>query len=155
MISSPVPYVLALTGSRSLESTSPSPLAAAVSTTPATLRPTGQSPNEASIGRPSGSDVVAPISSPPSAPTSTSSVPSPPSATGHSSTGWPAASSASPTARATSSAEKVPLNESGAIRTVLGILTARSTTATDAPAPSGLHLLDLALERRLVVAPAQ
>ena len=77
-------------------------------------------PNSASIGRPSGSVTAADSRSAPSAAASASSVPSPPSATGHRSTGRPAPSSPRPIAAATSVAQNVPLNESGATSTVSG-----------------------------------
>jgi hypothetical protein len=68
-------------------------------------------------GAPSGSCTGTRTMCPPSAASSTSSVPSPPSATGHGSAGTPHRSSPRASARATSTALNVPLNESGAIRT--------------------------------------
>ena len=113
-ISSPVPRVDAAQASRSGSATSDSPLACAISTT---AEPSGSSAKPASTGRPSGSDTVRALTSPPSAATRTSMVPSPPSATGSSRASRPASRSPAAMAPATSRAENVPLNESGATRT--------------------------------------
>ncbi len=76
-ISSPVPNVVAVSGS--LRSTSASPLARAISTIPV---PSSSAAHSASTGRPSGPVTVAVRRVPGSEPRSASSVPSPPSASG-------------------------------------------------------------------------
>src|SRR4051794_12977642 len=108
--SSPVPYVLAAHASRSSSATSARPLACAISTT-AWVPMRAQA---AEISRPSGSCTRSLTLSPPSAASSTSIVPSPPSATGQRSACAPARATPRASASATSTAENVPLNESGA-----------------------------------------
>ena len=81
------------------------------------MRPPSISANAASIGRPSGSLTRdAALARPTSVDSSASIVPSPPSATGSSTASRPAARSPRAIAAATSRAENVPLNESGATR---------------------------------------
>src|SRR5207302_4147394 len=114
-LSSPVPAVVAATGSRSSRATRARPLACAASTT--AVPPSSTSPKPASTSRPSGSWTGAEAVSPPSAVSSTSIVPSPPSAIGQRSVGQPARSRPLVTAAATSVARSVPLKESGASTT--------------------------------------
>src|SRR3954451_6408108 len=111
-ISSPVPALLAASGSRSPSATRPRPDADAASTI--AVEPSRTSAYSASIGRPSGSGAVAVRVSPPIVPISAFAVPSPPSAAGQRSATAPAASTPLPIASATCSAVSVPLKESGA-----------------------------------------
>src|SRR5215210_379720 len=118
-ISSPVPALLARSGSRSSAATSESPEAAATSTI--AVVPSRTSANSASISRPSGSWTLTLRRSPPRASSRTAIVPSPPSAAGQRSGSAPASSTPAPTASATCRAVSVPLNESGATRKRLGV----------------------------------
>src|SRR6266508_3808255 len=109
-ISSPVPRVVAATGSFD-SPTSARPLARAISTTAV---PSGRSPHSACTGSPSGPVTIAGRRSPPSAARSASSVPSPPSANGSTRTSsTPASHSPRAIAVAAAGAVSVPLNLSG------------------------------------------
>src|SRR4051794_5664902 len=114
-ISSPVPALLAPSGSRSPSAIRSSPEAAAASTIAA--EPSCSAAYSASIGRPRASCAGALRSSPCMAAASTAAVPSPPSAAGQRSATAPAFSTPRPIASATSRALSVPLKESGATRT--------------------------------------
>ena len=119
MTSSPVPAVEARSASRSCGVISARPEASATSTS--AVRPSASMAQRASTGRPSASLHGARWMRPPSAGRSTSIVPSPPSAIGHSSARTPRARRPAASAATTLRADIVPLNASGASRTVSAI----------------------------------
>jgi hypothetical protein len=119
--SSPVPMLVAVIGSRSSLATRERPEASAISMTAVGVPSTVALSQRAVTGRPSGSWTTVVRQSQPPAAATASSVPSPPSASGHrriSSSGR-ARSQPSASARATCTDVSVPLNESGANRTIM------------------------------------
>ena len=116
-IRTPVPYVLAVNGSRSPSEGRFRPLAKASSTTPV---PSTASPIAASTGSPHGPAVLILTGRASSPRTRTPKVPSPPSATGSSRAAAPAVRMPAAMCPATSAAVKVPLKLSGAARMLIG-----------------------------------
>src|SRR3954451_11015042 len=119
-MTSPVPSVVAESGSRSEGRTRDSPDASASSTTAAL--PSSRRSHRARTGRPSGSPTIASRHDQPPAAAIARSVPSPPSASGAIAMPLSGRARAQPraSAAATSTELKEPLNESGAMRTRSG-----------------------------------